>query len=147
MPGWVLAWNGKPENFHPERDGIPGRKFQWSMAQYFRGDEAPHLGEPFLLWKADYKAHQQVVVVRGEVISTEPFEADGQWWMTVVAQDSDTVMVSRADLRSDPVLTNEGTFVKCGLFNGQGSNHYKGPYRLTDEEWVCLLRYLPAPGP
>ncbi|MDG4859053.1 hypothetical protein P8605_12960 [Streptomyces sp. T-3] len=85
--------------------------------------------------------------MRGEVISTEPFEEGGQWWMTVVAKDSNPVVVSRDDLRSDPVLTNEGTFVKCGLFNRQGSNHYRGPYRLTDEEWGCLLGHLATPGP
>ncbi|WP_406515650.1 hypothetical protein OH809_25330 [Streptomyces sp. NBC_00873] len=145
MPGWVLAWNGKPENFRPERDGIRGREFPWTMAQHFRGDKTPQPGEPFLLWKADYKARRQVVVVRGEVISTKPFEKNGQWRMTVVTQDNDEAVVSRDDLRSDPVLTNEGSFVECGLFNSQGSNHYKGPYRLTDEEWVCLMRYLPSP--
>ncbi|MFF3468764.1 hypothetical protein ACWCQN_41775 [Streptomyces sp. NPDC001984] len=49
----------------PAHLGIRGREFPWSMAQHFRGDKAPQPGEPFLLWKADYKARRQVLVVRG----------------------------------------------------------------------------------
>ncbi|MFZ3570472.1 hypothetical protein ACOKM5_26415 [Streptomyces sp. BH097] len=116
------------------------------MAQHFKGAEAPQPGEPFLLWKADYKARRQVVIVQGEVVSTEPFEEGGQWWMRVVAKDSNPISVSRDDLRSDPVLTNKGTFIECGLFNRRGSNHQKGPYRLTKEEWMRLLHHLATPG-
>lgn len=144
MPGWVLAWNGESENFRPEKDGIRGSEFNWWMAQHFRGEKAPQLGEPFLLWKADYTARLQVVVARGEVTSLKPFKEDEQWVMRVKVRDNDPVDVSRDDLRRDPVLTNGETFVGCGLFNSRGNNHQKGPYRLTDEEWVCLLRHLPS---
>ena len=146
MPGWVLAWNGKPENFPLEEDGLQGREFDWWMTKYFRGEKAPLPGEPFLLWRTDYAARRQIVVARGEVISPEPYKRDGRWWMTVRVHDDSPAVADRDELRSDPVLTNGGTFTGCGLFNSRGSNHQQGPYRLTDDEWVSLLRHLRPHG-
>lgn len=144
MTGWVLAWNGNLDRYDPGTCRI-GDVFPWSMGRNFPKAERPEPGDPYLLWRAGRRAGvvvAQVVVAQGVVVRSQYTDAAGTRWMGVRLDDDTPIHLSRAALRADPVLTNNGSFVDCGLFHEDRKNRGMNPYRLTDSEWTALTALI-----
>ncbi|MFJ8747655.1 hypothetical protein ACIRL2_51070 [Embleya sp. NPDC127516] len=148
MTGWVLAWDGSPSNLDSSKHGV-GSRFRWSMGRNFSPAEAPQPDEPYLLWRADYRAKTQVVVSQGVVVRGQ-YTLRGTRYLRLQIKETLPVTVPRAILHTDDVLTAKNSFADCGIFDKMGRNRGMNPYRLSDREWHALAaivaRYAVPPG-
>ncbi|WP_331773013.1 hypothetical protein OG948_57300 (plasmid) [Embleya sp. NBC_00888] len=136
MTGWVLAWDGSPSNLDATKHGV-GSRFRWSMGRNFSPAEAPQPDEPYLLWRADYRAKTQIVVSQGVVVRGQ-YTLQGTRFLHLRVEQAVPVTVPRTVLHADDVLTDKGSFVDCGIFDSKRRNRGKNPYRLSDREWHSL---------